>query len=157
MRGAPLNIRSVRSLAAAVAVAAAVALAARGCGPVSYWQGSKDLRIDLVVIDAETGAPVPGASIRLTPDTRPESSTTTGPDGVALLVHQFPTSGRAAWLENRGFVIFHAVDIEVESPGYVPLKTMLSDYLGAAQEIEKPDPSRFQVPILRGEVGPRAP
>ncbi len=53
-----------------------------------------------------------------------------------------------------GSVIFHSRDIEVEAAGYVPLKAMLSDYLGAAQEIDKPDPPRFQVPILRGGVAP---
>jgi hypothetical protein len=155
MRSTPLNVRSVRSLAAIVALAAAVALAARGYG--RYWQGFKDLRIDLVVVDAETGAPVPGASIRLTPDTGPVSSVTTGPDGAASLVHRFPTSRRASWLDNRGSVIFHAVDIEVKAPGYVPLKTMLSDYLWAAQDIDKPGPPRFQVPIQRGEVVPLVP
>ena len=157
MRSGPLSVRSVRSLAAAVALAALVALAARGCEPVRYWQGSKVLRIDVVVVDAETGAPVPGASVRLTPNAGPRSSAITGPDGAASLVHQFSTSGTSTWLENRGSVIFHAVDIEVEAPGYVPLKTMLSDHLGAAQEIDKPDPPRFQVPILRGEVVPPPP
>jgi hypothetical protein len=157
MRRAPLNIRSVRSLAAVVALAAAVALAAHGCGPVWYWQRSKDLRIELVIVDADAGAPVPGASVRLTPNAGPKSSATTGPDGAASLVHQFPTSGRATWLENRGSVIFHAVDIEVEALGYAPMKTMLSDYLGAAQEIDKPAPPWFQVPIPRGEVAPAAP
>jgi hypothetical protein len=120
-------------------------------------RGYKNLRIDLVVVDAETGAPLPGASVRLTPTAGPKSSDTTGPAGAASLVYQFPTSGKATWLENRGSVIFHAVDIEVEAPGYVPLKTMLSDYLGAAQEIDKPDPPRFQVPILQNEVVRPAP
>jgi hypothetical protein len=155
MRSTLLNVRSVRYLAAAVALAATVALAARSC--TRFWQGFQDLRIDLVVVDAETGAPVAAASVRLTPDGGRESSVTTGPDGAASLVHRFPTSGKVTWLDNTGSVIFHAVDIEVQAPGYIPLKTMLSDYLGAAQETEKPDPPRFQVPIQRGEVVPFAP
>jgi hypothetical protein len=110
-----------------------------------------------VVVDSETGAPLRGASVRLTPDTGPSASVTTGLDGAASLVHEFPTSGKATWLENTGSVIFHAVDIEVQAPGYVPLKTMLSDYLGAAQKIDKPAPARFQVPIMRGEAVQSAP
>ena len=142
---------------AAVALAAMVALGARGCVPVRYWQGSKVLRIDVVVVDAETGALVPGASVRLTPDAGPQCTETTGADGAAWLVHRFSTGGTSTWLGTKECVIFHSRDIEVEAPGYVPLKTMLSDYLGAAQEIDKPDPPRFQVPIQRGEVVGPAP
>jgi hypothetical protein len=157
MRGAHFNVQSVRSLAAAVALAALVALFARGCRHVTYWQGFKVLRIDLVVLDAETGSPVSGARVRLTPSGSLNSWVTTGPDGSASFVHQFNTSGTWTWLATSGHVIFHSRDIEVEAPGYIPLKTMLSDYLGSAQEIDMPDPPQFQVRIQRGELVPSAP
>ena len=62
----------------------------------AVWVGSASIPLDFVVVDAASGKPVNGATIRLT-ESSPEYCTVTGRDGRAEILIDAMTGGRSSW------------------------------------------------------------
>ena len=134
----------------------AVSLVAE-CSEVAYWIGSQEVELRFVVVDADTGAPVEGATVLVSRQYRTEerpAEARTGPDGTARVVIDCTTAGRSGLFVNDGSADFGAWQFEVLKDGYGragPLELIESTGREAARLKNLPPPP---IPVeLKKEPG----
>jgi hypothetical protein len=118
---------------------------------VTYWTGSKDVRLRFLVVDAKTRAPIQGASVvlyHLGGDDGREVKT--GPNGAANLTIPCMTAGRSSLFEYSGSVTFWEWRISVSKERYAgPDKVELLYWTGEGRDINSPDPPPIRVELMR--------
>jgi hypothetical protein len=85
-----------------------------------YWDGSKEVAMRFVIVDAESGAPVPDAVVQVGVDGLPASwrEARTGTDGAARLIVRCWAAGSDTLLRRTASVSCTGVDIHVSKEGY---------------------------------------
>jgi hypothetical protein len=94
---------TVTGLMIAVAVFAVMTAALFHLYPEAVWVGRTSIPLEFVILDAPTGQPLQGASIRLTENT-PEYRATTAADGRAKIVIDATIGGRSSLVRNTRLV-----------------------------------------------------
>jgi hypothetical protein len=74
--------------------------------PEAVWVGFASIPLEFLILDASTGQPIEGATIRLTEST-PEYQAVTGPDGRARLTIEAVIAGRSSLARDTRTVNYH--------------------------------------------------
>jgi hypothetical protein len=110
----------------------AVALAFLGVFAMrmEYWIGSTRTDLRIRVVDADTGRPVPNASVRVFEYEESASEGKTHPDGWVTLTHWFSSAGENGLFRKTGGLRLWVEKLSVEAEGYEPLRGPLDDFTG---------------------------
>jgi hypothetical protein len=118
---------------------------------VTHWTGSKDVELRFLVVDAQTRAPIEGASVMLSrPGKDYGREVKTGPDGAASLTVSCWTACKSSFFEYSGSVMFWDWEINVSKDGYGSIcKVELPYWKGGIRDIGDADPPPIRVELKR--------
>ena len=115
-----------------------------------FWVGTREVTLDVVVVDARTKQPVENAEVRVYWEERNhgDSEGHTGSDGHVVLVQQFKAGGKRGWFSESGSVHFgYGWLVEVSARDYQTSRRPLSDYAGLDRDIHDPSPQEIRVEL----------
>ena len=107
--------------------------------PSADWVGHAQVPLEFVILDASTGFPIEGATLRLLLEDDPEYVATTGPDGGARVVRQFMTGGRSSVLRSTRVVNYNLM-VAITAVGHQPLRIELAELTREARYHSDPNP-----------------
>jgi hypothetical protein len=129
---------------------------------ISIGDGSTAIPISFLVVDAATGNPIQGATVRLrdldhaTTIVAPGEhgvQATTGPDGTVVLSEEFCTVSRTGMTENSHFVYFHNYGklfwVQAQAPGYAIYLEQLTDLVGKRRDFDDRIPPITRITLMR--------
>ena len=130
---------------------------------VAFWDGSKNVALQFVVVDAAAERPIDGASVRIrdistgaqypklpVPVGERGIEAKTGRDGAVTLTERFPASGRDSPFQHTGKVHFlQEYWLQVSSPGYETLLIPLCECAGKARDIDDCTPPPMRIGLRR--------
>jgi hypothetical protein len=142
--------RSDRTWGGAATCTAVVASLLLGMGR-AVWIGGKTVPLTVAVRDAETGAPVAGASVGLfdLEGDRPRTVGRTDATGTASVSHLFTAYGSLSLVGDTGRVRFTWYSLRVEAEGYQTLTEPLDRYTGTHQDLHAPPPPRVVIALKK--------
>lgn len=144
---------SVREMILVVAIAAFAIALAIALSPDAYWVGGASIPIDFLVLDASTGQPIGGASVRLA-EGNPEYQATTDPTGKARIVIQATTAGRSSLRRRTRSVNYGRWWLVVSAIGYMPLEDDLGRYTRDRRYHYDASPPPIVIRIASDPAGP---
>jgi hypothetical protein len=152
----------LRSLIAAVAVAALGLTAWCYFAPAVSIYGDRDVPIEVRAVDAVSGRPIVGALVQvvhaLYSDRFAPAVGVTGDDGRAVLSLAFPFNGRKHRFRAEGQILYGDRWLEVSAPGYRHRADPLSCSIGEQADLDAPPPGPIHMALQPGDdpAGPLA-
>jgi hypothetical protein len=122
-----------------------------------FWVGFREVAVTVRVVDADTGRPVPDASVSLGDESEKDASRattgTTDTKGQARLERRFMMSGSATWVGIRGGLYLWDT-LRVEAAGYWGVRGRLSEYTADGWDAYGPPLPPVEVRLKRAGEGP---
>lgn len=122
--------------------------------------GHRPTTLTVAVLDAETGAPVPGARVRVywpalwAPDRVEEAAGDTGRDGRTTLRLNCRTVTHEGLLHSRGVLVYPQAYIAARADGFAPSEpAWLSEKTGRARDLGGPEPPPVRLVLRRKRPG----
>jgi hypothetical protein len=124
-----------------------------------YWVGLWDVTLDILVKDADSGQPIPGAVVRVTGPSFGlgiagyDKESTTALDGHARIQQDSSASAEMSAYRStyrmKGRVIFNQW-LEIARAGYETRTLFLSDFVGRTRSFDQLPPPGFAIELRKG-------
>jgi hypothetical protein len=130
----------------------------------SYWVGERDVPLDILVKDSDSGLSIPKAIVRVTEpyfgfgipvNSKYDKVSVTDLDGHARLTQKVPAQSETEWSTYRatyrmkGRVIFNHW-VEIAHKGYETRLVLLSDFVGRIRSFDQLPPPSFAIELRKG-------
>ena len=145
----------IRTLLALPAVAALVIVGLDALYPEGCWVGRTTIALEFLVVDAETGQPVPAAILRLKALIRPEVAVETGRDGRVVVVIEADCGGRFSLFRRTRYIDYRGWNYTIEASVYQRSEGSLGDFTSDAQRYHAPGAVPPPITIRLGKRSPK--